>query len=52
MNLCHQADQVRELADGLQVTRAGEPLEAERVEIVAGEQAQVRVRALDQSGLS
>src|SRR5437764_614910 len=43
VDLRRQADQVGELPDGLQVAARCEALEAERVEIVAGEQAEVRV---------
>ena len=45
MDLRHETDQVRELSDRLEVTAGGEPLQAEGVEVVAGEEGEVGVVA-------
>ncbi len=49
MDLRREADQVRELADGLEISERRQPLEPQRVEVVAGEQRQVGVRSNDDS---
>ena len=43
MHLRAQGDQVRELRDRLEVAELGQPRESERVQLVALEQARVRV---------
>ena len=47
MDLSGEADQVGELADGRQVADLGQPLEPDRVQIVAGQQAEVAVGPAD-----
>ena len=45
MKLRRERDQVGQLADRLEVTERGQPLEAEGVEVIAGEQGQIGVGA-------
>ncbi len=52
VKLGREADQVAELADRLEVALRGQPLEAERVEVVAGQQQQVGVGAVEQPRLA
>ena len=47
-----ERDQVRELADGRKVAQPGELLEADRVEVVAGQQPQIGVGAHDHARLA
>jgi len=51
VQLGNQGDQVGELAHSLQVAEPGQPLEAQRVQIVAGEERQVEVRTHDDARL-
>ena len=48
MDLRREADQVGELPDRIEVAPRGEALEAERIEVVPGQQTQVRVGTVDQ----
>ena len=47
-----EADQVAELADRLEVALGRQPLEPERVQVVAGQELQVGLGALEQPGLA